>query len=159
MRYIILILLLISLSLCYSCKKTASDSEQSKYAFRQDGELQIFDKSNHLKATFRIEIAQTENEEMQGLKYRESMDADAGMLFIFKQPDIYDFWMQDTYLPLDMLFISAEGEVNYIYENAKPFSEERITPDHIHQYVLEVNAGTVKKNNLQNGDIVKWKRL
>ncbi|HOR30117.1 MAG TPA: DUF192 domain-containing protein, partial [Candidatus Syntrophosphaera thermopropionivorans] len=57
-----------------------------------------------------------------------------------------------------MLFIAADGTINYIYENAVPFSEERITPDFIHKFVLEVNAGIVKKYNIQPGDKVTWKR-
>ncbi len=80
------------------------------------------------------------------------------MLFIFEFPDIYDFWMQDTYLPLDMLFISADGTINYIYEKAIPFSENRITPRSLHKYVLEVNAGLVKKFNIKTGDKITWKR-
>ncbi|HPV64308.1 MAG TPA: DUF192 domain-containing protein, partial [Candidatus Cloacimonas sp.] len=77
---------------------------------------------------------------------------------IFEYPDIYEFWMQDTYLPLDMLFIASDGTINYIYENTVPFSEERITPNFTHKFVLEVNAGTVKKYNIQTGDKVTWKR-
>jgi uncharacterized membrane protein (UPF0127 family) len=121
--------------------------------------LEVFGKDNKLKTTFRIEIVESEEDVMRGLKYRESMDDDAGMLFIFETPDIYDFWMQDTYLPLDMLFIASDGTINEIHENAVPFSEERIHPTMIHQYVLEIKAGIVKKTNIQSGDKITWKRL
>jgi len=160
-RYIILYILLICLTLCYSCKKESSTPEPEKpeNSFRQDGNLEVFSKDNKLKTAFRIEIVESEEDVMRGLKYRESMDDDAGMLFIFETPDIYDFWMQDTYLPLDMLFIASDGTINEIHENAVPFSEERIHPTMIHQYVLEIKAGIAKKNNIQSGDKITWKRL
>ncbi len=160
-KYIILCVLLICLTLCYSCKKESSTPEPEKpeYSFRQDGDLEVFGKDNKLKTTFRIEIVESEEDVMRGLKYRESMDDDAGMLFIFETPDLYDFWMQDTYLPLDMLFIASDGTINEIHENAVPFSEERIHPTVIHQYVLEIKAGIVKKTNIQSGDKITWKRL
>ncbi len=160
-RYIILFILLACLTMCYSCKKVAPtpELEKPKYSFRQDGNLQVFGKDNQLKTSFRIEIVESEADVMRGLKYRESMADDAGMLFVFETPDIYDFWMQDTYLPLDMLFIASDGTINEIHENAVPFSEERIHPTQIHLYVLEIKAGLSKKLNITSGDKIIWKRL
>jgi len=160
-RYIILSLLSICLTLCYSCKKDTPEPkpEPVKYSFRHDGSADVFGPDNQLKASFRIEIVESEEEVVRGLKYRENLDDDAGMFFIFEYPDLYDFWMQDTYLPLDMLFIASDGTLNEIHENAVPFSEERIHPTKIHQYVLEIKAGLGKKYNLQSGDKVLWKRL
>lgn len=159
-KYISVALLMCILCLLLGCKKTEPKNPEDVTTpnFRPDGTLNITNSTGSWKATFTIEIAETENELMQGLKYRESMQQDQGMLFIFAVPDIYDFWMQDTYLPLDMLFIAADGTINFIYENAKPFSEERITPANLHKYVLEVNAGIVKKFNIQTGDKVTWKK-
>ena len=155
-----LVLGLIGICFLFSCKKTASPNSEPapKYEFRQDGTLDIISPAGIKKATFAIEIAETEEELMQGLKYRETMADNQAMLFIFEFPDIYDFWMQDTYLPLDMLFIAADSTINDIYENAVPFSEKRITPHHPHQYVLEVNAGIVKKSGIKTGDKIIWKR-
>jgi len=156
----LLVLGLIGICFLFSCKKTASPNPEPepKYEFRQDGTLEIISPEGLKKATFNIEIAEKELERMQGLKYREKMADNEAMLFIFEYPDIYDFWMQDTYLPLDMLFIAADSTINDIYENAVPFSEKRITPHHPHQYVLEVNAGIVKKSGIKTGDKIIWKR-
>ena len=160
-RHINLILLLLCLTLCYSCKKEAPnlEPEKLKYTFRHDGSLEVFGKDNKLKTTFRIEIVESEEEVTRGMKYRDSMDDDTGMLFVFGAPDIYDFWMQDTYLPLDMLFIASDGTINEIHENAVPFSEERIHPTQIHLYVLEIKAGLAKKLNIASGDRIIWKKL
>ncbi len=159
-RYIILVILLTCLTLCFSCKKDSPtpEPEPENYSFRQDGSADIFGPDKQLKASFRIEIVESEEEVVRGLKYREQLDDDAGMFFIFEYPDLYDFWMQDTYLPLDMLFIASDGTLNEIHENAVPFSEERIHPTMIHQYVLEIKAGFSKKHNLKSGDKVVWKR-
>ena len=159
-KRILIVLGLIGICFLFSCKKTASPTPEPtpKYEFRQDGTLEIISPEGITKATFAIEIAEKEEELMRGLKYRETMAENQGMLFIFEFPDIYDFWMQDTYLPLDILFIASDGTINYIYEKAIPFSENRITPSSLHKYVLEVNAGTVKKFNIKTGDKIKWKR-
>lgn len=152
--------LLCVLCMLFGCKKAEPQKPEPtvKIEFRQDGTLDIANPQGTVKTTFTIEIAEKEEELMQGLKFREKLGDNQGMLFIFEYPDIYEFWMQDTYLPLDMLFIASDGTINYIYENTVPFSEERITPNFTHKFVLEVNAGTVKKYNIQTGDKVTWKR-
>ena len=160
MQRTIIIILLLTSSLLWACgKKPEAESPKHQYKFRHDGMLDILDKDGKSKATFRIEIAQNQVELMQGLKYRESMEADQGMLFVFPQTDYYDFWMQDTYLPLDMIFASADESIFQIVENAKPFSEERIAPEQPNNYVLEINGGLAKKLNIIPGDRISWKKL
>ena len=161
MRKLILSVWLICvLCILFGCKRAEPQKKEpsSKIEFRQDGTLNISNPMGTVKATFSIEIVEKEEELMRGLKFRDQLGENQGMLFIFEFPDIYEFWMQDTYLPLDMLFIASDGTINYIYENTVPFSEERITPNFTHKFVLEVNAGTVKKYNIQTGDKVTWKR-
>ncbi|MDY0152182.1 MAG: DUF192 domain-containing protein [Candidatus Cloacimonas sp.] len=160
-RYLVSIVLLIALSLVYGCKQEAPApvAEKPKYEFRHDGSLDIISKDGKIKCSFRIEIVEREDEVMRGLKYRESIEPDQGMLFVFGKADLYDFWMQDTYIPLDMLFIDVEETIFQIHENAQPFSEERISPTQANNFVLELNAGTAKKMNIQTGDKISWKRL
>ena len=133
-------------------------TEATKYQFRHDGMLDIVGKDGTIKASFRIEIVEKQEEVMRGLKNRESMEQDQAMLFIFPKIDYYEFWMQDTYLPLDMLFMSADEHIFQIVENAKPFSEERITPEQPNSFVLEINAGLAKKLDIKIGDKISWKR-
>lgn len=120
--------------------------------------LEIHAPSGELKAAFEIEIAQTEAALMQGLKYREQMEENQGMLFIFENIDFHSFWMQDTYLSLDMIFIDHNGAIVSIAKNTTPFSEEQIFPEKANKYVLEVLAGTADKYKLKELDIVTWKK-
>lgn len=160
-RLLALLTLLVALSLLNGCKKAEPEPvpESPKYSFRHDGDLQILASDGSVKTAFAIEIVQTEEEIMRGLKFRETMAENQGMLFIFSNPDYYDFWMQDTYLPLDMLFIGADKTIFQIHENAQPFSEERISPTQPNNYVLELNAGIAKKLNISPGDKITWKKL
>ena len=158
-QFLFLTLLIASTMLSACGKKPEPAPEVQHYSFRHDGNLDILDSNGKVKTTFRIEIAEGQEEVMRGLKYRESMEADQGMLFIFPQVDYYDFWMQDTYLPLDMLFATSDETIFQIVENAKPFSEDRIAPEKPNSYVLEINAGLAKKLNITPGDKISWKRL
>ena len=159
-RNILFLILLIACSLLSACGKKPEPAPQvQKFSFRHDGNLDILGPDGKVKTTFRIEIAEGQEELMRGLKYRESMEADQGMLFIFPQVDYYDFWMQDTYLPLDMIFASSDESIFQIVENAKPFSEDRIAPDKPNSYVLEINAGLAKQLHITPGDKISWKRL
>jgi hypothetical protein len=154
-------LLVCVISLGFGCKgkpEMVPQESETQYQFRHDGMLDIIGQDNKIKTSFKIEIVEKEEEVMRGLKNRESMEPDQAMLFIFPQIDYYEFWMQDTYLPLDMLFMTADETVFQIVENAKPFSEERITPEKPNSYVLEINAGLAKKLKLLVGDKISWKR-
>ncbi len=160
-RTLVTCLLVCIISLGFGCKgkpESVPEKAEIKYVFRHDGMLDIIGQDTKVKATFKIEIVENQEEVMRGLKNRESMEPDQGMLFIFPQLDYYEFWMQDTYLPLDMLFMSADETVLQIVENAQPFSEERITPEKPNSYVLEINAGLAKKLNITVGDKISWKR-
>jgi uncharacterized membrane protein (UPF0127 family) len=158
-RFIAILISLILAIGIQSCKAASEEPAQAKIpSFRNDGKLEIHSSSGALKATFDIEIAEREAELMQGLKYREKMEAGQGMLFIFEQVDYHSFWMQDTYLSLDMIFIDHNNTVVSIAKNTTPYSEEPIFPDMPNKYVLEVLAGTTDRLNIKESDIVTWKR-
>ena len=107
--------------------------------------------------TYELEIANTPAEREKGLMDRQSMDADKGMIFIFPVSGIYPFWMKNTYIPLDIIWLNENKEVVYIYENAKPCSNvvEAVCnskiPPKLAKYVIELNAGEVKDLGLQVG--------
>jgi uncharacterized membrane protein (UPF0127 family) len=103
---------------------------------------------------FTIEEAQTSQQMAQGLMYRRSMPADAGMLFEFQRSQVASFWMKNTLIPLDMLFIAADGTIADIHERAVPQSEEAINSDKPVSAVLELNGGTVAKLGIKRGDHV-----
>lgn len=84
--------------------------------------------------------------------HRKFLEADAGMLFDFGRSTPVSMWMKNTYIPLDMIFISEEGTVRRIAENTTPLSTDIISSNSRVRYVLEVNAGTAKKVKLKPGD-------
>ena len=103
---------------------------------------------------FAVELARTESEQHQGLMYRRDMAADAGMLFLFKRDRYLAFWMKNTYISLDMIFIKSDGTIVAIVPRTTPMSLDHISPDVPAAAVLEVNAGTVEANGIAVGDVV-----
>ena len=104
---------------------------------------------------FNVELVKKEQTRTQGLMFRENLDSDKGMLFIFEEEEKYSFWMKNTLLALDIIWINQDKQVVFIKENAQPCLEEecqRINPDKKAKYVLEINAGIVNKINLKIGD-------
>jgi uncharacterized protein len=104
--------------------------------------------------SFNIEIAKTPSEKILGLMYRRSLPADAGMLFLYDRPQPVTFWMRNTYIPLDMVFIGADGRVQRIESHTEPFSLSAISSDGDVESVLELNAGTADAIGLKVGDKV-----
>lgn len=126
-------------------------------AFRKDAELQISSPDGKVvRGKFDVEIAATEEATMRGLMWRERMEDNQGMLFDPDGLSNTSFWMKNTYLALDMVFIGEDRKIIHIAENTKPFSEERVSPGGIYRYVLEVKAGTCYKHNIKIGDMVTW---
>jgi uncharacterized membrane protein (UPF0127 family) len=106
---------------------------------------------------FQIELAITPAEQSRGLMYRDQLDPDRGMLFVFQTERIYPFWMKNTLIPLDIIWIDNNLTVVHIEENAQPCSPlscSMITPDHEAKYVLEINGGLVDRIALGIGDDV-----
>ncbi|MEM7816026.1 MAG: DUF192 domain-containing protein [Candidatus Aenigmatarchaeota archaeon] len=103
---------------------------------------------------FYVELALTPEERSRGLMFRESLPKESGMLFVFESEGTYSFWMKNTLIPLDIIWMDSNGTVVFIKENAQPCGKEcpLITPDSPAKFVLEVNGGTVKKIGLGRGD-------
>lgn len=99
----------------------------------------------------RVELALTTAERTRGLMWRDHMDADAGMLFAFPDSKPRSFWMKNTPLPLDILFIGPDGVVVAVAEDTKPYSLAPIPSGKPAKYVLEVNAGFARKHGLSAG--------
>lgn len=105
-------------------------------------------------AAFRVELAASPEMLMQGLQHRRRLPAKAGMLFDFGPERIVSMWMKNTYIPLDMLFIDADGIIADIAERTTPLSLETIVSPVPVRAVLEVNAGTVAALGIREGDRV-----
>lgn len=108
---------------------------------------------------FSIELAVTDAQRQQGLMYRKEMAPDHGMLFDFGQTRQVSMWMENTILPLDMLFIRGDGTISHIKENAVPFSRDIIDSQGPVKFVLEINAGRARALGIAVGDKVISKRI
>lgn len=106
------------------------------------------------KYPFNVELALTQPQMAQGLMYRQSLAPDAGMLFDYGAPQPVAFWMKNTLIPLDMIFIGADGKVVDFHERAVPLSLDAIESKVPARAVLEVNGGTVARLGLKIGDTV-----
>ena len=118
--------------------------------------VRISDSSGFSKAVVRIEIAESAGARELGLMYRQHLDQNAGMLFVFKQPQHLTFWMKNTEIPLDMIFAGADGTVAGIIANAEPFSERQLSVEGDSQYVLEVNSGFAQRRGIKAGDRLEF---
>jgi len=111
----------------------------------------LTESGNH---AFTVEVAETAEQRARGLMFRKEMDADAGMLFDFKVSGPVQFWMKNTPLSLDMIFIRENGIVAKVAENTKPLSTKIVPSDEPVRFVLEVIAGTSARIGLKPGDRV-----
>ena len=108
--------------------------------------------------TLTVEVADSRGEQTRGLKNRKSLDENSGMLFVFGQSNVYAFWMKDTLIPLDMIFISEDKKIVNVRENVQPCESDpcdKIIPESPVKYVIEVNGGWASRNNVGVGDSVE----
>jgi len=103
---------------------------------------------------FSVEMATTEEEKTTGLMYRKELADGKGMLFDFSPEQEVSMWMKNTYIPLDMIFIRADGRILRIAENTEPMSTRIIPSRGLAKGVLEVIAGTAQKYGIAPGDRV-----
>jgi uncharacterized protein len=101
---------------------------------------------------FTVEVARTPDERAQGLQHRENLPADHGMLFDFGSEGAVAMWMRNTPIPLDMLFVTAAGEIAGIAERTEPYSLATIASPAAVRYVLEVAGGTADRLGIAPGD-------
>jgi uncharacterized protein len=115
-------------------------------------ELTIVSATGHHR--FTIEIAETPAQMEQGLMFRPALAPDAGMLFDYKQPIVATMWMRSTLIPLDMLFVDAQGTIVNIHERAVPQSDDVIAAIAPVRAVIELNGGTAARLGIKPGDRV-----
>ncbi|MFC3705997.1 DUF192 domain-containing protein [Devosia honganensis] len=108
---------------------------------------------------FTVEVVDTDESRARGLMYRQELAENAGMLFDFKAERQVSFWMRNTFIPLDMIFIDAAGEVRNIHVNARPHDTTSIPSDGPVQFVLEIPGGRSVELGLAAGDRVEHPRI
>jgi uncharacterized protein len=107
---------------------------------------------------FTVEVARTAAEQQMGLMYRRSLAPDRGMLFVFDRPQPLSFWMKNTYIPLDMLFIREDGRIAHIAASTTPLSLEPVGAPEPAIALLEIPGGRSAQLGIRAGDLVEWPR-
>lgn len=105
-----------------------------------------------------IEIADNEGRRAQGLMYRDSLEYNQGMLFIFPAEEMQSFWMKNTRMPLDIIYINSNGRIVSIIHSAVPYDETSRPSLAPAQYVLELPGGTCERAGIKAGCVVSWIR-
>jgi len=132
--------------------------KQMAFVFQKQGQLIFSDANNKIISKMDIEIADNEDKRMTGLMYRDKMEENQSMLFIFQDEEQQAFWMKNTILPLDIIYFNSKREVVSIQKNAEPYSEKSLPSFKPAQYVVEVNAGYTDKYGIKEGCKIEWTR-
>lgn len=143
-----------------SCKKETPTTSKDKVVvkFKKEGTLQLKKaKSDSIVQTLDIEIADNAYETQTGLMYRSQLGQNQGMLFIFPDMQMRSFYMKNTKIPLDIIYINDQMEIVSFQKNAKPFDETSLPSSAPAKYVLEINAGLSDTWQLEENDKIEFK--
>jgi uncharacterized membrane protein (UPF0127 family) len=119
----------------------------------------VFNTASQKTVSVDVELAITPQQQARGLMYRKKLKANNGMLFIYPAEDNLTFWMKNTYVPLDLIYIGANHRVVGIVQNTTPLSLKQIKIDALSKYVLEVNAGFTAKHGIFEGTRVDFEGI
>jgi uncharacterized membrane protein (UPF0127 family) len=134
------------------------NSKVPEEPFVQEGKLAVFGPDGQqVLRQFDIEIAETQAERARGLMFRRNMLPERGMLFYFDYPAKQSFWMRNTYIPLDIIYIDEQLRVVSIQKNCRILNDTPLPSTGPAQYVLEINGGLSDKLGIQPGTRVGWK--
>ncbi|WP_299442290.1 DUF192 domain-containing protein [uncultured Aquimarina sp.] len=146
----------------FSCKKeTDKKIVTEEIRFTKEGELSIYNLKDSIPnqiITLDIEIADNDYERETGLMYRKSMEEKRGMLFIQKMFKPQNFYMKNTLIPLDIIYIDDKYKIVSFQKNAKPLDETSLPSVKPAKYILEINAGLSDQWNLKIGDSISFKK-
>ena len=126
------------------------------YTFKKEGELTFTDSLGNAKIKIDLEIADNEYERQLGLMNRKSMEENQGILFIFQYERMQSFWMRNTLIPLDMMFVNKDNKIITIHKNTKTLSAQSYPSAAPAIYVVEVVGGFTDKYNIVIGDKIFW---
>jgi hypothetical protein len=133
-----------------------NEPEVKYYTFKKEGELTFTDSLGNAKIKIDLEIADNEYERQLGLMNRKSMEETQGMLFIFQYERMQSFWMRNTLIPLDMMFINKDNKIITIHKNTKTLSAQSYPSTAPAIYVVELVGGFTDKYNIIVGDKIFW---
>ncbi len=162
-RHVIVGYLPVILLMALSCRPQENKpipKPMKEPVFSHEGNLNILSKdSQDTLATIEIEFAISETEQRQGLMFRRTMQENQGMLFLFEKEELRYFWMRNTYLSLDIIYLNKDLEILTIHEQVIPLYDGQIPSFKPAQYVLEVLGGFCKAHEVKKGDRIQYQKL
>jgi uncharacterized protein len=136
---------------------TEQPTTKAKPVFRKDGELRFLDaKTSQVISTIDVEVAATDASREQGMMYRDTMAENTGMLFLMGTEEMQSFWMKNTIISLDIIYVDSERRIVSIHKNCTPYSLDQIHSAAPALYVVEVIAGYTDKYKIKAGDRVSF---
>lgn len=147
--------LLSALLLC-ACSPNEHEGDNSTPAVAAPALLPVAISTDQGDRRFAVEVAATPQEQAKGLMFRKELAADAGMLFPMDPPRTASFWMKDTLIPLDMIFVRTDGSIALIAPNVAPYQREPVSAGIPVAAVLELRGGRAAELGIEEGDKVRW---
>ena len=123
------------------------------------GELDFVNNNGEIIRTIEVEFAEDNESRARGLMHRRQLPYSQGMLFIFPAPDSLSFWMANTPLPLDIIFVGADSGIVNIAKNTTPLSREFIRSTDLAQYVVEVRRGFSDRFGVDTSAYIRWRKI
>lgn len=167
MKYVLKFIFILPLICGFSaCKKDTDEirldsittGDAKKIPFKKQGEVYFQDSLKNVIKKIDVEIAETDEARHLGLMFREEMTEDQGMLFIFPVEEIQGFYMKNTIMSLDIIFVNSRKQIVKIYQNTEPFSEKTLSSHKPCLFVVEVLAGFCSKYGIKEGYYIDWRR-
>jgi len=160
LKYCTLLFCLSSLFIaCNDGDTKAEKIETEPITFTKEGELYLIKTSGDTIQKLDVEFAESDYEHQTGLMYRENLQEDQGMLFIYSSERVRSFYMKNTYIPLDIIFYDADSSLVSIQKNARPRDETSLPSEGPAQYILEINAGLADEWGLAKNDRIRFNRI
>lgn len=139
-------------------RENGQDAVQTDIAFTPEGVLDFVRPDSSIITRIVIELAETPEEQAQGLMYRRTLPDRGGMIFIDAEESMRSFWMKNTALALDIIFVDQHGEIVNIVKRTTPYSEDFIESTAPARYVVEVRAGFTDRYGITDEDHIIWRR-
>lgn len=156
MTRLALLLSLALLAACTPAKTSEGDRAAATQAQAQTALLPLVIRTATTSHRFDVEVAANPAQQERGLMFRKSLDPDKGMLFPMDPPRIASFWMKNTLIPLDMLFVRTDGTIAFIGADAEPYSKVPVSAGIPVAAVLELAGGRAASLGISEGDRVSW---
>jgi uncharacterized membrane protein (UPF0127 family) len=155
-----LIIFLVAVT-CFSCDDSSKNKtvKTAEIGFTKEGELTLSKANGEVITKLNIEFAENDYERETGLMYRTSMKDEEAMLFIFPSSLPRSFYMKNTYIPLDIIYLDENKQIVSFQKNAEPLNETGLPSEIPAMYVLEVKAGLADKWSLAIGDAISFTKL